>query len=77
MTSRKGTECVEKIMGSKYFDFSKPVHLIKDLINISTEHNSLILDFFSGSRVIMTEANSSVNKMVLGLLPKLKESVEQ
>lgn len=73
MTSRKGTECVEKIMGGKYFDFPKPVHLIKDLINISTEHNSLILDFFSGSRVIiMTVANSTVKSRVLKLLPKLK-----
>ena len=49
ITSRKGTECAEKIMGGKYFDFPKPVHLIKDLIMVATNVDSIILDFFSGS----------------------------
>lgn len=49
ITSRKGTECAEKIMGGKYFDFPKPVHLIKDLITVATNVDSIILDFFSGS----------------------------
>lgn len=48
-TSRKGTEEVEKVMDGKYFDFPKPINLIKDLIFISTGTDDIILDFFSGS----------------------------
>lgn len=35
--------------GQKMFDFSKPLDLIKLIINQSTECSDLILDFFSGS----------------------------
>ena len=37
------------LLGSKVFDFPKPVDLIKRILSISTLKNSLILDFFSGS----------------------------
>ena len=35
--------------GHKVFDFPKPVDLIKRVIQISTEDNSIIVDFFGGS----------------------------
>ena len=35
--------------GHKVFDFPKPVDLIKRVIQISTENNSIIVDFFGGS----------------------------
>ena len=37
------------LMGDKVFDYPKPHQLIKYLINLVTNKNSLILDFFSGS----------------------------
>lgn len=37
------------IIGKKVFSTPKPVRLIKRIINISCESNSLILDFFAGS----------------------------
>ena len=42
---------LEELFGIKIFDFSKPISLIKYLINMvsKTDPNPLILDFFSGS----------------------------
>lgn len=51
----------------------KPLKLINELIEIGTNVKDIILDFFSGFRVIiMTQANSQVNTRVLELLPKFK-----
>ena len=46
-----GTKEVTNIFNDKYFDFPKPVELIKFLINQGTnnEDGGIILDFFSGS----------------------------
>ncbi len=38
-----------KILGNKLFDYAKPVYLLKKIINLSTNTNDLILDFFAGS----------------------------
>jgi len=48
-TSRKGTAEVEKIFGSKQFNFPKPVKLIEDFLFTATSPNSIILDSFAGS----------------------------
>ncbi|CEM63424.1 site-specific DNA-methyltransferase [Treponema phagedenis] len=54
------------------FDNPKQMAFMKRILSIF-DNNSLYLDFFAGSRVIiMTEANSSVKSKVLKLLPKLK-----
>ena len=63
----------KELLGEKYFDYTKPVQLIYNLVKSCTSDEDIIMDFFSGSRVIiMTEANSSVKSKVLKLLPKLK-----
>ncbi|MBW7841188.1 MAG: site-specific DNA-methyltransferase [Ignavibacteriales bacterium] len=48
-STRKGSATVESILGKKAFDFPKPVELIKYLIGLVTEEDSIILDSFSGS----------------------------
>lgn len=50
-TNETASSQLEELFGIKIFDFSKPVSLIKYLINMvsKTDPNSLILDFFSGS----------------------------
>ena len=48
-TSRKGTAELEDILGSKIFSFPKPLMLLRDILFMSTDHNSTILDFFAGS----------------------------
>ena len=40
---------ITSLIGKGIFDFPKPINLIKLLINISSNTDSLILDFFSGS----------------------------
>ena len=35
--------------GSKFFDYPKPIQLIKRMLQLSTSPDSLVLDFFSGS----------------------------
>ncbi|MDI9357259.1 MAG: DNA methyltransferase [Chitinophagaceae bacterium] len=45
----EGSKEIEDIFGSRIFSFPKPVSLIKHLIKISSQKNSIILDFFAGS----------------------------
>lgn len=47
--TRNGTNEIDVLFGHKYFDFPKPSELINDFIKQSTNQDSIILDFFSGS----------------------------
>lgn len=49
ITSRKGTEEVEELLGGKIFSFPKPVALIQALLDAGIEDEGIVLDFFSGS----------------------------
>lgn len=48
-TNQRASIEVEKLFGKRYFDFPKPVSLIKNILSIGTDKDSIILDFFSGS----------------------------
>lgn len=48
-TSRRGTAELEELFKDKFFDFPKPLNLIKTFIQTSTNGNDIILDFFAGS----------------------------
>lgn len=49
-STETGSEIVKKLFdGKQYFDYPKPVNLIKTLVTIGSDKNSMILDFFSGS----------------------------
>ncbi|PSM51760.1 type III restriction/modification system, modification subunit [Campylobacter blaseri] len=37
------------ILGNKFFDYAKPLFLLKKITQISTANNDIILDFFAGS----------------------------
>ena len=54
-------ELKELFDGKEYFDNPKPVNLIKDLIELASDKNSIILDFFSGSATT-AEATIKLNK---------------
>ena len=48
--SQEATQEVKMLFdGHAYFDYPKPVRLIKKLIQIGTHDDSIVLDFFSGS----------------------------
>lgn len=44
-----GSNDLAEILGKGTFDFPKPVELIKRIVQVSTDKNSLILDFYAGS----------------------------
>lgn len=44
-----GTKILEEILGSKQFDFPKSLHLLKDVVKLTTKPNAVVLDFFAGS----------------------------
>ncbi len=44
-----GTNTLKNILGDKKFDNPKPVQLLKDLLFISSNKDSIILDFYAGS----------------------------
>ena len=48
--SQEATQSLAKLFdGKKYFDYPKPVGLIKRIIALYSQQDSIILDFFSGS----------------------------
>ncbi|WQW60983.1 site-specific DNA-methyltransferase [Helicobacter pylori] len=49
MITQKGTEEVNQIFKTQIFDFPKPEALISRILEISTNENDLVLDFFAGS----------------------------
>lgn len=48
ISTKTGTNTIEKILGKPFFSFPKPVELIKYLSPM-VESNDIVLDFFSGS----------------------------
>ena len=73
-TTKDGTtEIMRLFEGEKVFDYPKPVDLIKRLIRYGAPFGGIVMDFFSGFRVIIViEANSYVNIRSSRLLPKFK-----
>ncbi|MFP3154801.1 site-specific DNA-methyltransferase [Lachnospiraceae bacterium ZAX-1] len=45
----QGTREIMTLFGRKMFDYAKPSELIKYIVNICPDKNSIVLDFFSGS----------------------------
>ena len=48
--SQGATQALQKIFdGKKYFDYPKPVDLLKRCVSLYTKQHDIVLDFFSGS----------------------------
>ena len=76
--SQAATQKLAKLFdGKKYFDYPKPVPLIKRCLQLYTDKDSLILDFFSGSAttahaVMQLNAEDGGNrKFIMVQLPEL------
>jgi adenine-specific DNA-methyltransferase len=48
-SSGNGTQQIKDLLGDKLFTNPKPLNLIQDILQVSTDKNSIILDFFAGS----------------------------
>lgn len=69
-----------ELFGNKYFDYSKPVDLIKNLIKSNEKKDSYIMDFFSGSATtgesvykLNLETDKNL-KFILVQLPEITDS---
>nr|WP_225751447.1 site-specific DNA-methyltransferase [Pseudoclavibacter sp. Marseille-Q3772] len=75
VSSARGTADAVSILGDKYFDYPKPVNLIRHLVSLM-QPGSIVLDFFSGSGTsaeAVTRHNAyshSRNKWILVQLPE-------
>lgn len=49
VSTRRGTAEVEELLGGKFASFPKPLQLIKNLIEVGTNDDSIVMDFFAGS----------------------------
>lgn len=49
VNTEKGTLAVKELLNGKYFDFPKPVEMIKRIIEMGTQPEDIVLDFFAGS----------------------------
>ena len=64
------------IFGAHFFDFPKPVNLIKHLINFCTSDNDIVLDFFAGSATTahavldLNKQDNGNSKFILVQLPE-------
>lgn len=47
--SQDGTKEIQRLFGSKVFNFPKPTSLIKYLLSATTSEDDIVMDFFSGS----------------------------
>ena len=62
VSSTRGSQKeLDTLFGSRVFDYPKPISLIKRLIQIATNRDDLILDFFAGSGTTM-HAVMALNK---------------
>ena len=48
-STTNGATQIKNLFGEKVFEYPKPVDLIKDLLALTTDNDSIILDFFAGS----------------------------
>lgn len=78
--SQEATQEVKTLFdGHAYFDYPKPVRLIKKLIQIGTHDDSIVMDFFSGSATTahaLMKLNAEDNGKRKFLLIQLPESIE-
>lgn len=77
--TEKGTLLVKELFEGKVFDYPKPVEMLSRMLEMGTEVDSLILDFFSGSAttahaVMQLNAEDGGNrKYIMVQLPELTD----
>ena len=64
MTNRASSKEIKFIFGEKAFNYSKPEALIKRIIEISTQENDLVLDFFAGSGTTLAVAHKMKRRYI-------------
>lgn len=63
-TTETGSSEIEELLGSNTFKYPKPESLIAYIIEISTNENDLIMDFFAGSGTTLAVAHKMKRKWI-------------
>ncbi len=63
-TTENGSSEIENLLGKDIFKYPKPESLIAYLIEISTNENDLVLDFFAGSGTTMAVAHKMKRRCI-------------
>ncbi len=80
-SSGNGTNQMKQIFGNKLFQTPKPLELIQDFLQISTDSNSIILDSFAGSGTTahavlnLNKADGGKRKFILIEMEDYAESI--
>ena len=75
--TQEGKQETNKLVGPGVFDYPKPVRLIKRILEISTDNNDMILDFFSGSSttahasMLLNSQDNANRRFIMVQLPEL------
>lgn len=64
MTNRASSKEIKSIFGEKAFSYSKPESLLQRIIEISTQENDLVMDFFAGSGTTLAVAHKMKRRFV-------------
>lgn len=81
-TNETASSELDELMGGKFFDFPKPVSLIKHLINFCTEDGDVVLDFFAGSgttgqSVLELNQDNQNRKFILVQMPERPDETKE
>lgn len=84
-SSGNGTNQLRKLFGDRIFNYPKPEELIKDLIQIGSDVNDIVLDFFMGSATTQAVAHK-MGRQYIGIeqmdyintvsVPRLQKVIE-
>lgn len=78
--SQDGTKEVTDLLNGKIFSFPKPTSLIKFLIEVSTDENDIVLDFFSGSGTTahaVMQVNSDKERNLKYILVQIQDIISE
>jgi len=78
--NERGTEILKELFDGNYFDYPKSVFTIKRILELATNENSLILDFFAGSGTTgqaVLELNKEDGRKRKFILVQLPEDLDE
>ncbi|ASB90215.1 MAG: site-specific DNA-methyltransferase [Bacillus sp. (in: Bacteria)] len=84
-TNKLGNDEVNQLLENESFSYPKPENLLKNIIDISTKENDIVLDFFMGSATTQAVAHK-MNRRYIGIeqmdyintvsVPRLQKVIE-
>ncbi|MGX7031310.1 DNA methyltransferase [Vagococcus zengguangii] len=84
-TNQRSADEIKLLFGSRIFDFAKPEKLLMNIVNLISNENDLILDFFMGSATTQAVA-MKMNRRFIGIeqmdyintvsVPRLQKVIE-